>query len=218
MQFDFEHYLKAGHGRAYLMAQKEPEKYREIILKACRKDYTFDMQCEGSRAFFTADLIDLFEEPAPFIEAAKESFKSPDIDDVKNEVQYLSDLLIEYGQRKTVLNKYFSLWKKIKDTPYSHLMERSSHLLSNVEYLAIKLVSDKTWKVAGNIGKDRSFSPENARHLRGIASCAIFDGIFFFAGNAVLLLTDNSHPGIALFSLLIVFACFALGIAAGSSV
>ena len=89
MQFDFEHYLKAGHGRAYLMAQKEPEKYREIILKACRKDYTFDMQCEGSRAFFTADLIDLFEDPAPFIEAAKESFKSPDIDDVKNEVQYL---------------------------------------------------------------------------------------------------------------------------------
>lgn len=154
MQFDFEHYLKAGHGRAYLMAQKEPEKYREIILKACRKDYTFDMQCEGSRAFFTADLIDLFEEPAPFIEAAKESFKSPDIDDVKNEVQYLSDLLIEYGQRKTVLNKYFSLWKKIRNTPYSHLIERSSHLLSNVEYLAIKLVSDKTWKVAGNIVKD----------------------------------------------------------------
>ena len=113
-----------------------------------------DMQCEGSRAFFTADLIDLFDDPAPFIEAAKEIFKSPDIDDVKNEVQYLSDLLIEYGQWKTVLNKYFSLWKKIKDTPYSHLMERSSHLLSNVEYLAIKLVSDKTWKVAGNIVKD----------------------------------------------------------------
>ena len=72
------------------------------------------------------------------------------------------------------------------------------------------------WRVAGNIGKDRSFSPENARHLRGIASCAIFDGLFFFAGNAVLLLTDNSHPGIALFSLLIVFACFALGVAAAA--
>ena len=154
MQFDFEHYLKAGHGRAYLMAEKEPERYREAILNACRKDYTFDMVAEGSRAFLTADLIDLFEDPAPFIDAAKESFNSSDVDDVKNEIKYLSDLLIEFGQWKTVLRKYFSLWKKIKNTPYSHLAERSSPLLANVEYLAIKLVRDRSWKIADNIVKD----------------------------------------------------------------
>ena len=56
MQFDFEHYLKAGHGRAYLIAKEDPGKYREAILKACSKDYTFDMQCEGSRAFLTDDM------------------------------------------------------------------------------------------------------------------------------------------------------------------
>ena len=153
-RFDFEHYLRAGHGRAYLMAKEDPEKYREAIMNACRKDYTFDIQCEGSRAFLTADLINLFDDPAPFIDAAKESFNSPDVDDVYNEIQYLSDLLIEFGQRKTVLEKYFALWKKIRNTSYSHLMEISSHLLSNVEYLAIKLASDRSWKTADNIVKD----------------------------------------------------------------
>ena len=27
MKYDFEHYLRAGHGRAYLMAKEDPEKY-----------------------------------------------------------------------------------------------------------------------------------------------------------------------------------------------
>lgn len=157
MQFDFDHYLKAGHGRAYLMAKEDPERYREAIMNACRKDYTYAIVFEGSRAYFTADLISLYEDPAPFIDAAKESFNSPEIDDVGNEIKYLSDLMIEFGQRKTVLNKYFSLWEKIKTTSYQHLMEHSSHLLSNVEYLAIKLVdvaSDSSWKIADNIVND----------------------------------------------------------------
>ena len=157
MLYDFEHYLKAGHGRAYIIAKEAPEKYRDAIMSACRKDYTFDIQCEGSRAFLTADLISLFEDPNPFIEAAKESFNSQDVDDVYNEIQYLSDLLIEFRQQKTVLNKYFALWEKIKKTSYSRLMDPSSHLLFNVEYLAIKLVglaSDSSWKIADNIVKD----------------------------------------------------------------
>ncbi|MBO4635864.1 MAG: hypothetical protein J5685_01840 [Clostridiales bacterium] len=153
-RFDFEHYLKAGHGRAYLMAEKEPERYRDAIMDACRKDYTFDIQCEGSRAFLTSDLIDLFEDQTPFIDAAKDAFNSSQIDDVYNEIQYLSDLLMEFGQKKTVLDKYLALWEKIKKTPYSHLTERSSYLLFNVEYLAIKLVCDQPWKIAENIVKD----------------------------------------------------------------
>ena len=94
MQFDFDHYLKAGHGRAYLMAKEDPERYREAIMNACRKDYTYAIVFEGSRAYFTADLISLYEDPAPFIDAAKESFNSPEIDDVGNEIKYLSDLMI----------------------------------------------------------------------------------------------------------------------------
>lgn len=69
------------------------------------------------------------------------------------------------------------------------------------------------WKIAANIGRDQSFSNANAKYLKWIAWLAAGDGIFFFVGNIVLLLTNMSHPGIALFSLLVVFAGVAVAVA-----
>ena len=31
--YDFEHYLMAGHGRAYMIAKADPEKYRQKIME-----------------------------------------------------------------------------------------------------------------------------------------------------------------------------------------
>ena len=93
MKYDFEHYLQAGHGRAYVIARADPERYRDRIMAACRKDYSFDMQSEGSRAFLTYDLISLYEDPTPFIEAIKESYKDPVADKDWNQICYLTDLL-----------------------------------------------------------------------------------------------------------------------------
>ena len=78
--YDFEHYLMAGHGRAYMIAKADPEKYCQEIMEICGKDYTFDMRAEGSRAFLTYDLISLYENPEPFITVAEKSFMNPDID------------------------------------------------------------------------------------------------------------------------------------------
>lgn len=72
------------------------------------------------------------------------------------------------------------------------------------------------WKIASNIGKDRSFSNENAGYLKWISWLAAGDGIFFFVGNVVLLFTNMSHPGIALFSLLVVFAGVAVAVASAA--
>ena len=154
MNDGFDHYLQAGHGRAYLIAKTDPERYREKIMEACRKDYTFDMQMEGSRAFLTADLIELFDDPKPFLDVVVESFLSEDVDNAYGQIQYLSDLLMEFDGRKTVLEKYIILRNKIKDTPREKLKERTSHLLDNWEYLAIKLIYDAPWKTAENIIKD----------------------------------------------------------------
>ncbi|MBO4280415.1 MAG: hypothetical protein J5872_01015 [Lachnospiraceae bacterium] len=106
MKYDFEHYLQAGHGRAYVIARADPERYRDRIMAACRKDYSFDMQSEGSRAFLTYDLISLFDDPTPFIEAIKESYKDPVADEDWKQICYLTDLLLFFEQRKTVINKY----------------------------------------------------------------------------------------------------------------
>lgn len=148
---DFEHLLKAGHGRAYLMARKDPERYRDRILSFCRKDFTFDTVFEGTRAFLAADLIKLFEDQTPFIEAAKESFK--DSED-KEQVRYLSDLLMVFDLRRDVIGRYTAIWKKIEQTPYEKLKERGNPLIENVEYLAIKLICGASWETAGNIIKD----------------------------------------------------------------
>ena len=69
------------------------------------------------------------------------------------------------------------------------------------------------WKIAANIGRDQSFSNANAKYLKWIAWLAAGDGVFFFVGNMVLLCTNMSHPGIALFSLLVVFAGVAVAVA-----
>ena len=70
------------------------------------------------------------------------------------------------------------------------------------------------WKIAANIGNDRSFSEENARLLQAVARLAAGDTVFFFLGNVVLFFLSMNHPGILLLSLLICFAGVAVTVAA----
>ncbi|MCR5700881.1 MAG: DUF2975 domain-containing protein [Lachnospiraceae bacterium] len=69
------------------------------------------------------------------------------------------------------------------------------------------------WKIAVNIGRDKSFSNDNASYLKWIAWFATADAIFFFVGNIVLWLADMSHPGVVLLSLIVVFAGVAIAVA-----
>ena len=72
------------------------------------------------------------------------------------------------------------------------------------------------WKIAANIGLDRSFSEENARYLKRIALLAAGDTVFFFVGNLVLLFANMSHPGVVLGAFLVVFAGVAVSVAAAA--
>ena len=72
------------------------------------------------------------------------------------------------------------------------------------------------WKIAANIGLDRSFSEDNARHLKRISLLAAGDTVFFFVGNIVLLFANMSHPGVVLGSFLVVFAGVAVTVAAAA--
>ena len=72
------------------------------------------------------------------------------------------------------------------------------------------------WKIVSNIGNDRSFSMENAKLLKWIAQLALGDTCYFFVGNLVLLVCNQSHPGVVLFSTLIVFVGVAIAVAAAA--
>ena len=69
------------------------------------------------------------------------------------------------------------------------------------------------WKIAENIGKDNSFSFDNAKQLKIIAKLAAFDCAFFFGGNWVLLFMDMNHPGVVIiFAPLVIFVGIAVSI------
>lgn len=59
------------------------------------------------------------------------------------------------------------------------------------------------WRIAANIGNNRSFSADNAKLLKQIAVLAAADVGFFFAMNIVYLLLNMNHPGFVLMSLVI---------------
>ena len=70
------------------------------------------------------------------------------------------------------------------------------------------------WKIAVNIGENRSFSSSNAALLQGIAWLVAGDILFFFLGNVVFFFMSMNHPGIFLISLLICFVGFSVTVAA----
>ena len=78
------------------------------------------------------------------------------------------------------------------------------------------LVLLEGWKIAGEIGRDHSFSMNNARSLKHVSGLAAFDASFFFAENIILLLLDMNHPGIAAGSMFVVFGGVAVAVAAAS--
>lgn len=100
--------------------------------------------CEGSRAFLTADLVSLFEDKTPFIEAAQEAFDDPSTDTDRNQMQYLSDLLLEFGKRRSLIVKFESIKEKI----YAN---GSDDLLDLFEYLAILLMQTGREKSLGTV-------------------------------------------------------------------
>ena len=68
------------------------------------------------------------------------------------------------------------------------------------------------WKIAGNIGRDQSFTEQNARLLKWISGLSAGDAGFIFAGNILLFLLNMSHPSIVLASLVIVFVGVAVAV------
>lgn len=72
------------------------------------------------------------------------------------------------------------------------------------------------WKISAEIGKDNSFSKENAFYLKNISMLAALDSVYFFGANLVLMLLGMNHPGIFLLSLFVVFAGIAVTVAAAA--
>ena len=72
------------------------------------------------------------------------------------------------------------------------------------------------WKVADNIGADRSFSYDNAKYLKWTSYLAMGDSIFLFLANVVFLLLDMSAAAVMLVIGIIVFIGISVSICAAA--
>lgn len=73
-----------------------------------------------------------------------------------------------------------------------------------------------SWRIASNIGADRSFSMENAGLLHGISVLIAADSAFFFLGNLIYWLLNLSHPGVVIAAFPVAFAGVAISVAAAA--
>lgn len=72
------------------------------------------------------------------------------------------------------------------------------------------------WKISTEIGKDNSFSIENALYLKNIAILAALDSVYFLVVNLVFMIIGINHPGMFLISLIAVFVGIAITVAAAA--
>ena len=72
------------------------------------------------------------------------------------------------------------------------------------------------WRIAANIGRDHSFTEENAILLRKISTMAALDAVYIFAGNPILILLGVGEVMFMLLSVIIIFAGVAVAVAAAA--
>lgn len=65
-----------GLGRCVIAVQNTPEKYRDMVLWACKRNFAYDAQIEGTRSWYVYTMVNCYADKAPFIDAAANALKN----------------------------------------------------------------------------------------------------------------------------------------------
>ena len=115
----FHNALLQGRGTCWLAVRQDPERYREEVLWACRELVAFDTQCEGSRAWMIYELVCLYPDRTPFVEAACEALIACPSDGSWH-VSSLAELVELFSQDgdqnawKALMKKYRQLYHRMR--------------------------------------------------------------------------------------------------------
>ncbi len=156
---EFKQELLRGKGSCYYALKEAPERYKDIILWACRNNLSYDTQCEGTRAWFVYTLVNCYEDTTPFINTAVEALRNCSSYGGWK-ADYLCELLLYFSSDgsdiawEAVCEKYSELYKI--------LMERkrlpSGAVFSERDFfsqLCVYLADDKEsfLEIASDIGR-----------------------------------------------------------------
>lgn len=156
-QKQFTYALRRGLGRCVLAAQAEPERFREQVMKACRKPWFFDAQCEGTRSGYMYDLIWACGDPMPFLKLITEKLLEPNT--WGHPLQFYAELCRDFMEdgskvaRKALVQKYrevYTLLYERKRQPRGYDFRRDSF-----EMLALVMAGsqEEYLRVAADLGR-----------------------------------------------------------------
>ena len=154
---EFKEAMLRGLGRCVIAVQKEPEKFRDIVLWACKRNIAYDAQSEGTRSWYVYTLANAYPDPETFIHTAAEALKKYRPHGGWD-LLHLSEILMffamdGYESAGTALEeKYQEILARMfarKRRP-----DRVFHELSDLEQLGLVLTSDsRTFlRIAGDFG------------------------------------------------------------------
>lgn len=155
---EFKAAMLRGHGRCVTALRQDPEKYREIVLWACRKNIAYDAQSEGTRSWYVYTLANAYPDRETFIEAAAEALKKYQTNR-DWDLLHLSEILMFFAQ-DGYASARLALEDKYREV-LTHMMARKRRQtpvfseLSDLEQLGLVLAEDRAsfLRIAKDFGR-----------------------------------------------------------------
>ena len=155
---EFKAAMLRGLGRCVKAVEQEPEKYRDIVLWACKRNIAYDAQSEGTRSWYVYTMANAYPDKETFIAAAAEALKKYHPRGGWD-LLFLSDFLQFFAMdgyesaKLAVEEKY----QEILDSMLARKRRRYPifHELSDIEQLGLVLTVDRKsfLQIAGDFGR-----------------------------------------------------------------
>ena len=143
---EFKEAMLRGLGRCVIAVQNNPERYRNMVLWACKRDFAYDAQIEGTRSWYVYTMVNCYADKAPFIGTAANALKKHRSSG-EWDLLHLSELLMflamdgDASARIAVEEKYQEIFSALlarKCRP-----NRVFHELEDLEQLGLVLSVDR---------------------------------------------------------------------------
>ena len=154
----FKEAMLRGLGRCVIAVRQDPEKYRDFVLWACRRNFAYDAQIEGTRSWYTYMMANAYPDKESFITVTAEALKKYRPNNGWD-LLHLSEILMFFAMdgyesaRKALEEKY----QEILATMFVRKRRPSGvfNQLSDLEQLGLVLAADSKsfLRIAGDFGR-----------------------------------------------------------------
>ena len=155
---EFKEAMLRGLGRCVIAVRKEPEKYRDLVIWACKRNFAYDAQSEGTRSWYTYTMANAYPDKETFINTAAEALKKYRPNG-SWDLLHLSEILMFFAMdgyesaRKALEEKYQEVLMGM--FARKHRPDRVFYELSDLEQLGLVRAVDRTsfLRIAKDFGR-----------------------------------------------------------------